>query len=236
MTNNKMLIHVLCLIFSLPVFAKQELQFAQVSVPAGFEDLLAPQRSIADIYFGGRFITTMSVTYTTDYVELLDPELLARQITTLLDINPVAKALYGELNTHAEAICHNDQDTGCGIIEPEIAGVIFDESRFRADLFIHPDFLEVKALSYDRYLPDSTAGLGVIQNLSANISGNLNNTNSPKNYTIFGNTFFSYRENSVQTSWDFSRDQNVSINQLLFERTIRANNGKRVFFMARVLD
>ncbi len=200
---------------------KSPVKFNQTSVPAGFEDLLAPQQSVADVYFGGRFITTMSVTYTADHVEFLDPEMLARMIPTLLDVNTIANALDGELDTHSEAICYNDNAPGCGIIEPEVAGVIFDDSRFRADLFVHPDYLEVKAVNYDRYLPDSTAGFGMIQNISANVSGNLNSDNNQNNYTVFGNTFFSYHENSLQTSWDFSRDQNVSVNQLLFERDYR---------------
>ncbi|OED44338.1 hypothetical protein ACH42_07770 [Endozoicomonas sp. (ex Bugula neritina AB1)] len=198
--------------------SKEPLVISQTSVPAGFEDLLAPQQSMIDVYFGGQFIATMSATFTPDIVEFLDPEFLVRQIPSLLSPNDVSKALYGELESHTEAICLNDRDTGCGIIEPQIAGFIFDESRFRADLFIHPDFLETRSLSHSRYLPDSTTGLGLVQNLSANISGNLNSDSSENNYTIFGNTLFSARENSLQMSWDISRDQNVSVNQLLLER------------------
>lgn len=210
------------LLLAIPAMAEttnsEPLVISQTSVPAGFEDLLAPQQSMVDVYFGGQYVTTMSATFTPETIELLDPDQLVRQVSGLLRPNEVSTALFGELDSHAEAICLNDRDIGCGIIDPEIAGVIFDETRFRADLFVHPDFLETRSVQYNRYLPDSTAGLGLIQNLSANISGNLNSGSSQNNYTVFGNTLFSAKENSLQMNWDLSRDQNVSVNQLLFER------------------
>lgn len=191
------------------------------AVPAGFEDLLAPQESIVDIYFGGQLLISLPAIFTLDTVEFTDPDLLVEQIPGLLNAKKVRQALVGALDSHSEALCQSERDDGCGIIEPGIAGIIFDESRFRADLFVHPDYLAVAPVQYDRYLPDSTAGLGLMQNLSATISGDFNSDNSDENYTIFGSTFLSMAENNLQMNWDISRDQNVSINQLLAERDYR---------------
>ncbi|AMO58464.1 hypothetical protein GZ77_18890 [Endozoicomonas montiporae] len=198
--------------------AQKPLILSQTSVPAGFEDLLAPQQSMVDVYFGGRFVTTMSAVFTTKSIEFEDPEKLVRQIPAVLDAFPVIQALEGELDSHTEAVCYGRQEQGCGIIEPEVAEVIFDADNFKADLFIHPSLLTVQALDKSRFLPGSEAGAAVIQNLSANISGNLNDGNSQDNYTVFGSSFMSFEENSLQANWDFSRDQDVSVNTLLFER------------------
>lgn len=200
------------------VYAQKPLIISQASVPPGFEDLLAPQESMIDVYFGGRFVATMSATFTSDTIEFDNPEKLVKQIPVILDAFPVIQALDDELDTHSEVICQNRQRQGCGIIEPDIAGVIFNADTFRADLFIHPSLLTVQALDMSRYLPGSEAGVAVIQNFSANISGDLNNKDTEENYTVFGSSFLSFEENSVQANWDFSRDRDVSINTLLFER------------------
>lgn len=199
-------------------YAKTPLIISQTSVPAGFEDLLAPQKSMVDIYFGGRFVTTMPAEFTTSTIQFDDPQKLVRQIPAILDSYSVIQALDGELDSHSEAICYGRRNYGCGLIQPEVAGVIFNADNFRADLFVHPALLTVQALDKSRFLPGSDAGGAVIQNLSANISGNLNDDDSRENYTIFGSSFLSFEENSIQANWDFSRDQDVSVNTFLFER------------------
>ena len=211
-------VFIVFLVLNSHVHGRQPLVLSQVNVPAGFEDLLAPQQSMIDVYFGGRFVSTMSAVFTTTTIEFDDPEKLVRQIPAVLDAYPIVQALDGELDSHAEAICYGRRDNGCGIIEPDVAAVIFNADSFRADLFIHPSLLTVQALEKSRFLPGSEAGAAVIQNLSANITGDLNNKATEENYTVFGSSFFSFEENSIQANWDFSRDQDVSINQLLFER------------------
>lgn len=203
---------------SLPTYPREPLVLSQSSLPPGFEDLLAPQQSVVDVYFGGRFVTTMSATFTLDTIEFDDVEKLVRQIPAVLNAFPVIQALEGELDTHAQAICYDARDQGCGIIEPDVAAVIFNADSFRADLFIHPTLLTVQALEKSRYLPGSEAGFAVIQNLSANLSGDLNDDDSQENYTVFGSSFLSFEENSIRANWDLSRDRDVSVNTLLFER------------------
>ena len=202
-----------------PVVEPKAALLQQKSVPAGFEDLLAPQETIVDIYYGGRFITAMPAVFTADSIEFYDPNLLIQKVPVpLLNAYRLNHFLSGELDNHSSAICLNSRDSQCGIIEPDIIGVIFDESRFRADLFINPDYLDVEPVDYNAFLPDSTAGPGLMQNITATTSGNLGNQNSRNNYTIFGDTFLSAGENSLQVDWDLSRDQNFSVNQLLMER------------------
>lgn len=218
MIRTKTIISFIFTVASATVYAQESLVLSQVTVPAGFEDLLAPQQSMIDVYFGGRFVTTMAATFTPQTIEFEDPEKLVRQIPAILDAFPIIQALDGELDSHTEAICYGRPDNGCGIIDPEVAAVIFNADNFKADIFIHPDLLTVQALSKNQFLPGSEAGFAVIQNLSANVSGDLNNNDSEENYTIFGSSFMSFEESSIQANWDLSRDQDVSVNQLLFER------------------
>ena len=208
--------------------AEPELTFTQTTVPEGFEDLLAPRTSLVDVYVGGRLLTTASATFTPDVIEFTQPEHLVRLLPDVLNPDVIVMALRRQLVTHADKLCHQQsylQEPGeqCGVIYPETVGVIFNEARFRADLFIHPDYLPVKEALHDKYLPDATAGLGVMQDVTVNVSGNFNGKTEFNNYTLFGNTSASAWENHVQANWDISRDRSFSVNQLLLERDYRGH-------------
>ena len=186
--------------------------------PDGFDDFLAPQKTVIDVFYQNRFIVAASATYSLTGVSFSNPDVLIQAIPSIKRPPTVLRVLEGELDKNAHLICRGAVRLNCGILEPTIAGVIFDENRFRVDLFIHPDYLSVQPLIFDQFLPDSNAGLAVIQNLRGTISGNLNDNNRQTNYTLFGDTLFSYEENSLQLGWDQSRNQNFSINEMLFER------------------
>ena len=191
---------------------------ALAELPQGFEDLSQPQAATVDIYYASRFIMTTRAVYTPSSIKFETPELIVEKIADAINLSTLSKALTGELDKNEDLICYTPGQTDCGLLEPGVAGVIFDDARFRADLFIHPNYLQVKAVALNRFLPDSNIGLGLIQNITANISGSLNSEDDQRNHTIFGDTLFSFQENNVRVSWDQSRDQNFSVSQLLYER------------------
>ena len=83
----------------------------------------------------------------------------------------MAAALSGDLPTHAELVCHDAEPVGCGELSPDVAGVIFDESRFRVEVFVNPKQLAVTGLAGPRYLPQPTAGLSLVDSVAGAISG-----------------------------------------------------------------
>ncbi len=221
MTRRKC-IDILCIalpmvfIFSKAV-ASQPLFLAQNKVPEGFETLSEPQQSLMDIYYGNRYLTSQLATFQPGKITLSNVNEVVRLIGSVNDPAFLTTALSGELNTHAEAICPPNVTKDCGVLNPPIAGVIFDESRFRVDVFVNPRFLLTRAADVRKYLPPSDAGFAMMQNFSAAATGNTEDANG-NDYTLNGLTLLSYYENSVLWSWDYSKSQQFSVNQLYGQR------------------
>lgn len=147
----------------------------QVGQPAGFDTLLQPQQAVADVYTGGRLIGQARVRFVSGSVTLLDVDALLALIPDLVDRAAVRAALAApSLDSHAGLICPAEADpdkTGCGQLRPETAGVIFNERRFRIDLFVNAKLLAVHAVVTRAYLPRPEAGLSLVDQVSGTIAG-----------------------------------------------------------------
>ncbi len=183
--------------------------------PPGFEELSATQRSLVDIYFGNRYIGTQLAAFSPGVIELPDPTTLVRQIGDLSETTLITNALSGELDSNSELVCPPNSTQNCGVLEPPVAAVIFDESRFRVDIFVNRRFMLTRAAEVRKYLPPSDAGFSMMQNLSAAVSGSSGSDNS---YTINGLTTAAWRENSLYWSWDYSDSNQFSVNQIYGQR------------------
>ncbi|WP_079253802.1 TcfC E-set like domain-containing protein [Endozoicomonas arenosclerae] len=197
--------------------ASQPLFLAQNKVPEGFETLSEPQQSLVDIYYGNRYLTSQLATFQPGKISLSNVDEVVRLIGSVNDPSFLNTALSGELNTHAESICPPNVSNDCGVLNPPVAGVIFDESKFRVDIFVNPRFLLTRAADVRKYLPPSDAGFAMMQNFSAAATGSSED-NAENDYTLNGLTLLSYYENSVLWSWDYSKSQHFSVNQLFGQR------------------
>ncbi len=140
-------------------------------VPEGFEALLEKQTTVLDVYFGGEFLLAVLADYNVNEVELRDPEALIRAIPELLDPSVVRPLLQGPLAANSALRCYSRGQADCGALTPEVAGIIFDEDRFRVDLFINPDLLALETTPIPRFLPESDTDWSFLQNLSTAFSG-----------------------------------------------------------------
>ena len=125
---------------SLPLLAEdqveQPVQLLDLShIPEEFRDLAGPQTTVADFYYGGRYVTSATVTYTPDTVTIADPASLIRRIQNVSRPEAVEAALTGEIFSNPGRACMREGDTGCGTLNPPVAGVIFDANRFRGRSF-----------------------------------------------------------------------------------------------------
>ncbi|WP_257264313.1 hypothetical protein, partial [Endozoicomonas sp. ONNA2] len=132
--------------------------------PPGFEELSATQSSLVDIYFGNRYIGSQLASFSPGIIELPDPASLVRQIGDLNETTLITSALSGELDSHSELVCPPNSTQNCGLLETPVAGVIFDESRFRVDIFVNRRFMLTRAAEVRKYLPPSDAGFSMMQN------------------------------------------------------------------------
>lgn len=195
--------------------------FAQTTVPAGFENLSQPQRSLVDIYYGNRYLGSQLVTYTPETIIFSDPARIVRLIGDVSEKSLVIEALSGDVKTNAELVCAKQKQANCGVMTPAISSVIFDESRFRVDIFVNRRFLLTREVDISKYLPPSDGDLAVIQNLSAALSGTRNSDNAANNndnYTFYGSSVVSQGENNLYGSWDYSKAKHFSVNSLYAQR------------------
>ena len=208
---------LLALPVSLSVFGDVPLFLPPTAPPAGFEALAAGQRSLVDIYFGGRLITSQMAFFRPGFIELSNPAEIVQRISDITTPEQVITLLTGELESNASAVCPPGTTESCGILTPPIAGVIFDEARFRVDIFINRRFMATRAAEVRKYLPPSDAGFALMQNFSGTVSGS-SSQGSDNSFSLYGQTTASWRENSLHWGWDYSDNNRFLVDELYGQR------------------
>lgn len=175
--------HILSLITVSAAFINGSQAAASVSslvagAPPGFEDLAAERQLLLDAYYGGKKLGEVRATVIPGQLTFDRPDLVAAMIPETADPAGLAKQLSGSLPTNAGLACGPARDQGCGTLQPETVGIIFDEGRFRVDLFLHPDLLarpDPFAVDYlDR--PDNIPSF--VSLFGASVSGSSRGDNS----------------------------------------------------------
>jgi len=190
-------------------------------VPAGFESLLAPQTTLIDIYYGDRFVNSQLATFTPSTIEFSQPALITAHLSDLLEPNAVLSAINGELDAHAELICQYQGQQSCGELEPLIAGVIFDENRFRVDLYINAHYLSVRSLKKQKFLPASDSQLSWLQSLHGAYS---ESGGSVADYSLFSNSTLAFKETRLNINGDIDQDDNKRIQTLALQHDWQGKN------------
>lgn len=197
-----------CLLIAVDIFAAD-------FVPPGFEELLEPQTTEVDIYFGDRYLLSTLATYTPNEVTFEDPGEIVDHIPDLLQAETIRDELGQPLSTNSELVCLKQNQSNCGKVEAETVEVIFDESRFRADLFVAPRFLAVRSAVDSKFLPPSSAGFSVLNLLSAAVNGQEGET---KNYNIRNSTTVSYKETQLLGISNVTREEDLTFDTLAVQR------------------
>ncbi|MGI9281217.1 MAG: TcfC E-set like domain-containing protein [Endozoicomonas sp.] len=207
-------------LFLIPAFSSAD--STTTEIPAGFESLSTPQTTSVDVYYGNSILASVLVTYTPDSVRILQPEKISTLIPGIKNQKKIHEYLSVELPLNSDKVCEFEHSEHCGVLRPDTLGIIFDENRFRVDLFIHPELLETRPAREEKYLPASESGLSLMQSFNTHISGNEASTtateSSHSNYTLYSQSLISKGENSFELSWDYSIENNLSVSQMQFER------------------
>ena len=175
--------------------------------PPGFEALSQPQTTMLDIYYAGRSIGSTMATFGPKSVVIENPIEIVSSIPRLKDAEKVLSALSGPLEPNANLVCPEDPDLveggakDCGKLEPQVAGVILDESKFRLDVFISSDLLDVYELGIPRYLPKSDAGPSMVSSFAGAASGSAKTDNV---YNIRNQSIFGWGEGRVRANTNYS--------------------------------
>lgn len=150
-----------------------------VAAPEGFDSLTGPQKALVDIYFGDRRLGEVTATYRPGLLQFDDPDKVMALLPELTDPASVRVALAAaDLASNANRVCTpGAAPERCGRIAPEVAGIIFDEQRFRVDLFVNPQLLQFNQATRIDYLPRPQSGAALLNSLSAVVSGSTRGTN-----------------------------------------------------------
>jgi hypothetical protein len=140
--------------------------------PPGFEDLDQPQRTLIDVVFLGRVIGGVAVEVQGALLQFEQPLRLLAQLDELADSKSVLGVLSGPLPANAELLCRSNtaHQEGCGRLQPEIAGVIYDRARFTAELFVNPAFISSNT-AQDLFLPPPEPGVFAFSRFFGSLSG-----------------------------------------------------------------
>ena len=143
------------------------------SEPAGFSDLVGPQRAVVDLYFGGRRLGDAEVSFAPGSLTFLDTDKLVSLIPGLINPTAVKAALAASaLPTHTDLVCTAGANPEtCGRLAPAVAGIIFNQERFRVDVFVDPRMLSVHPAASRDYLPKPEGGLSLVNGISVVLSG-----------------------------------------------------------------
>lgn len=155
--------------------------------PPGFEQLDAPREVLVDLYFGGRKIGDAMATAKGGTLRFQDPEAVVGKIPNVKSAPELASALSGDLPANSSLVCSKTNAGHCGSMSPPIASIIYDDDRFRADLFVNPHYLATIG-EPGTYLPVPAASLSFTSAFGLSLSGS--NAASPvynvQNRTVVG--------------------------------------------------
>ncbi|HEX5258761.1 MAG TPA: TcfC E-set like domain-containing protein, partial [Sphingomicrobium sp.] len=142
----------------------------ETEAPDGFDDLAQPRELLVDVYFGGKKVGNAVAVARPGFLEFRDPKRVASLIPNLADVPDVADSLTGDLPTHANLICSQSNTDTCGKLT-NFPGIIFDEDRFRLDLFVSPGMLRVTPLAMTKFLEPPHGPVSLTSSVGLALSG-----------------------------------------------------------------
>ena len=208
-----------CALFGVAPLLAQTEQSVKLPVkpgaPQGFEALDGPRETAIDLSYGGLRLGSFRAVYTPKNIAFAAPDDIVSKIPSLKhDMQyRVLSALTGELPANADKICGHIEVKGCGTLQPEVAGVIFYEDSFHAELFIASAMLEDQDTHKDKILPPAPDVFSSIHT----INGNFNSTTSSfaaigtpsqqQNWSLQDNSTYAYGSGRVNISGSASDTQ-----------------------------
>jgi hypothetical protein len=168
--------------------ATANVELAATGTPAGFDELERPRESLVDIYFGGRKVGEALVTTRPGSLRFRSVEDLLGKIPQLNPSREIKSALAGDLPTNGKALCHEGTRDGCGVLTPDVVGIIYDEDHFRVDVFANPKFLKLMKANPEGFLPIPTTPLSLTSSAGLAVSGAIGGSSryNLQNRTVIG--------------------------------------------------
>ncbi len=189
-----------------------------VEPPPGFESLTKPREMLIDLVYAGEKLGQATVVVTPGKVEIKEPEKAAKLIPGVKEPDKVIAALTGALEANTKLVCRGPRNApinpDCGVLDPAVAGVIFDENNLALQLFVAQPHLDPQALSTKRFLPRPDGEWGFLSRLDAALSGQ---TDQRQEHTVHNTSYLTFREARIHTDASLSTRNGLIVDALAFE-------------------
>jgi hypothetical protein len=182
--------------------------------PDGFDALERPREVVADLYFGGRKLGEAVAVIHPGSLRFEDPAKVVDLVADAADPASLLAALSGDLPTNSSLVCSAGKASGCGDLAPSIAGIIFNEDRFRVDLFLAPSMLRVVGRSEQVYLPTPSAPLSLTSSSGFALSGS---SGSAASYNFQNRTTVGFRNARIRSDSSYASHFGLLFDDLLGE-------------------
>ena len=184
-----------------------------VAMPSEFTQLAAEQQVVADVFFGGRSIGQFEIVATPGAIRLREPDALVARLAGVSDLRAVRDALGGTLDSNARFVCHGDE-TNCARPQPDVAAVVFDQQRFRLDLYVNPKLMLIRPVVADRYLAPPSDKLALVDTVGGAIVGG---SDEKAEYSITNRAILSYGNARIVSETTSSTDRRIDVDTLALE-------------------
>jgi Mat/Ecp fimbriae outer membrane usher protein len=191
---------------SLPVFIVEE------GAPPGFENLDIPQQTVIDVSYGGQKLSPASAVYTPTSVRFTNPKAVVREIPGVLYPDRIVKALSGPLEPNADRVCRKPgHPAGCGLLAPDVAGVIYDANRFQVEIFVGRSMLQLARINDDERIPPPRSDWSGLATLGGSIGGS---SASEANYSFRADTLLAHGPTHLSFVSDVQTGGNYVVDRL----------------------
>lgn len=171
--------------------------------PEGFEQLDAPRATAITLMYGGEPLGNFAAHTTPTTVQFDQPQTIIDTIPNIRDKSAVFAVLSQPMPANANKLCTAKIVTDCGVLEPEIAGIIYNENRMRGELFFHASVLSVVDTQSDRYLPLPKREFASVYGFTGAVNGVDSQTPA---YALTNTSTFSFGEARVNAQTSMTSD------------------------------
>lgn len=193
--------------------------------PAGFDELGSEHVVAVDVYFGGRKIGEALAISRPGVLKFRSPDGLLEAIPNLIVTPDLEAAIGGELPTNSDRACAASNAKDCGLLNPELLGIIYNEDRFRVDLFVNRKFLRTVPAGDQGYLPSPDSGFSATDTFGVDASGTIG---GHSNYNLQNRTIFAIRDARIRADTAVASGLGVLVDDLVAEvdrRDLRYSGG-----------
>ena len=205
---------LLALTINAPATAVTDAGLMAKGVPAGFDELATARVTMVDVYFGGRKVGEALAEVEPGSLRFRSPSELLSKIPDVASSAVLLAALHAKLPTNGGAVCGAGNANDCGLLTPEVAGIIYDESRFRVDLFINPALLRSQRSEAPAYLPVPDGPVSLTNSFGFNASGALDGRSA---YNVQNRTVVALHDARIRANTSVASGLGVVVDDLVGE-------------------